>query len=354
MPQFHKILTIWYQQNKRDLPWRLNNNPYSVWVSEIILQQTRVDQGMNYYIQFIRRFPDVGSLAKASEDEVLKIWQGLGYYSRARNMHYAARQIMNEYNSQFPDSFNEIRKLKGVGDYTAAAIASISFGSGNAVIDGNVYRVLSRIFGIATPIDTSKGKKELSVLAHSLLDKHNPGQFNEALMDFGALQCIPRNPYCHQCPFKNQCVALKNNQVDFFPVRSKKVKQKNRYFNYLYITYGKYFFLEQRKTKDIWHNLYQFPLIETGEPIDETILISLPEFYNLFNGLKVKVEDAAPEVIHLLTHQRLYIRFFHISLTQSPINSKWIMTSKSDLSKFPMPKPIDNYLSDKFLHNSIL
>jgi A/G-specific adenine glycosylase len=354
MHDFYKILTIWYQQNKRDLPWRLNNDPYPVWVSEIILQQTRIDQGMTYFIRFINRFPNIESLANASEDEVLKIWQGLGYYSRARNMHHAARQIIEKYNSRFPDSYEEIRKLKGIGDYTAAAIASISFGSDNAVIDGNVYRVLSRIFGIATPIDSSKGKKELSALAHSLLDKQNPGQYNEALMDFGAMQCIPRNPNCHQCPFKNYCVALKKNQIDYFPVRSKKVKPKNRYFNYLYISYEIYFFLEQRKTKDIWHNLYQFPLIETGEPIDETILISLPEFYDLFNGLKVTVEHATPENIHLLTHQRLYIRFFQISLTQSPNNSKWIMTSKGDLSKFPMPKPIDNYLSDKFLHNSIL
>src|ERR1035437_3971325 len=237
MPDFHKILTLWYQQNKRDLPWRMNNDPYSVWVSEIILQQTRIDQGTAYYLRFIRRFPDIESLANSSEEEVLKMWQGLGYYSRARNMHHAARQIMTEFNGRFPDSYNIIRTLKGVGDYTAAAIASISFGSENVVIDGNVYRVLSRIFGIATPIDTTNGKKEFSILAHSLLDKQNPGIFNEALMEFGALQCVPRNPLCIQCPFQDRCVALKNNQIDQFPVKSKQPKQKNRYFNYLFINY---------------------------------------------------------------------------------------------------------------------
>jgi A/G-specific adenine glycosylase len=349
MHDFLKILTLWYQQNKRELPWRISNDPYSVWVSEIILQQTRIDQGMNYYMQFINRFPDISSLANASEDEVLKIWQGLGYYSRARNMHYTARQIMNEYNSRFPESYKEIRKLKGIGDYTAAAIASISYGSENAVIDGNVYRVLARIFGIATPIDTSKGRKEISVLAHSLLDRQNPGQFNEALMDFGALQCIPRNPSCTQCPFMNKCFALKNKQVDYFPVKSKQVEQKKRHFNYLYISYEKYFFLEQRKGKDIWHNLYQFPLIETFEPVDEKTLISSPEFNNLFDGLKVTVESSTPEITHLLTHQRLYIRFLEIRLTESIKKFPWIMTNERELSKFPLPKPIDNYLSDKFL-----
>jgi A/G-specific adenine glycosylase len=352
MHDFVKILTVWYQQNKRDLPWRSNNDPYSVWVSEIILQQTRIDQGMNYYFRFIQRFPDIESLARASEDEVLKIWQGLGYYSRARNMLYAARQIMEEYGGRFPASYVEIKKLKGIGGYTAAAIASISFGSVHAVIDGNVYRVLSRIFGIATPIDTSNGKKEFSEMAHSLIDKRNPGQFNEAIMDFGALQCIPRKPNCQQCPYNKNCLALKNDQVDLFPVKLKKVKQKDRYFSYLYIKNGEYFFLGQRKTKDIWHNLYQLPLIETNSPIDETILISLPEFKALFNEFKVTVEADGPEIIHLLTHQRLHIRFFQIDVCQMATNSEWIMINKRQLSKFPLPKPIDNYLSDKFLHHN--
>lgn len=345
MPDFHKILTLWYQQNKRDLPWRVNNDPYSVWISEIILQQTRIDQGTSYYLRFIRRFPDIETLANSSEEEVLKMWQGLGYYSRARNIHHAALQIVNEFNGQFPASYNIIRTLKGIGDYTAAAIASISFGSENAVIDGNVYRVLSRIFGIATPIDTSNGKKEFSALAHSLLDKQNPGIFNEALMEFGALQCVPRNPLCIQCPFQNRCVALINNQIEQFPVKSKQPKQKNRYFNYLYISHEGNFYLEKRQAKDIWHNLYQLPLIETSEQADETEIISQPEFQNLFNGLKVTIESVTPEIIHLLTHQRLHIRFFQISLSQQIINSPWLMTNESDVFRFPIPKPIDNYLT---------
>jgi A/G-specific adenine glycosylase len=345
MPYFHKILTLWYQQNKRDLPWRANNEPFLVWVSEIILQQTRIDQGTAYYLRFMSRFPNIESLANSSEEEVLKMWQGLGYYSRARNMHHAARQIMTDFNGKFPNSYHIIRTLKGIGDYTAAAIASISFGSENAVIDGNVYRVLSRIFGIATPIDTTIGKKEFSILAHSLLDKQNPGIFNEALMEFGALQCVPRNPLCIQCPFQDRCVALKNNQIDQFPVKSKQPKQKNRYFNYLFINYEGNFYLEKRSKRDIWHNLYQFPLIETMEQVSETEIISSQEFQNLFNGLKVTIESVTPESIHLLTHQRLHIRFFQITLSQPIINSPWIMTNKSDVFRFPIPKPIDNYLT---------
>ncbi len=354
MTDFHKILTLWYQQNKRDLPWRLNNDPYSVWVSEIILQQTRIDQGTNYFTKFINRFPDIYSLAVASENEILKMWQGLGYYSRARNMHHTAGQIVNKYNSRFPESYNELKKLKGIGEYTAAAIASISFGAKIAVVDGNVSRVLSRIFGIATPIDTSKGKKELAALANSLLNRQNPGQFNEALMDFGALQCTPRNPCCSECPFVDKCVAFVNNKVGFIPFKSKQIIQKNRFFNYLFINYKEYFFLEQRKAKDIWHNLYHFPLIETDEPVDKNILISLPEFKNLIKGSKVTVENYTPEITHLLTHQRLHIRFFHIRLTQLPENCQWIITENQEITKFPVPKPIEKYLSRKFKHHLIM
>lgn len=349
MPDFHKILTLWYQQNKRDLPWRLNNDPYLVWVSEIILQQTRIDQGTDYYLRFIERFPNIRSLAGATEEEVLKLWQGLGYYSRARNMHHAAHQIMEEFDGQFPGTYNNIRKLKGVGDYTAAAIASISFGSENAVIDGNVYRALSRIFGISTPIDTTTGKKEFSDLAHSLLDKQNPGLFNEALMEFGALQCIPRNPACSECPFQNICLALKNNTIHQLPVKSKQLKQKNRYFNYLFIQYKENFFLEKRQAKDIWHNLYQLPLIETDEQINEMEFISSKQFREFFSGLQVTVESIAPGIKHQLTHQRLHIRFFHISLSQPLTKSGSILTNLRDYHRFPVPKPIDNYLTNKVL-----
>ena len=352
MPDFHKILTLWYQQNKRILPWRANNEPYSVWVSEIILQQTRIDQGTDYYLRFIDRFPDIISLANASEEEVLKIWQGLGYYSRARNMHQAALQIMENFNGRFPDSYLNIRKLKGIGDYTAAAIASISFGSENAAIDGNVYRVLSRIFGITTPIDTANGKNEFSALAHSLLDKQNPGLFNEALMEFGALQCIPRNPQCAECPFQNRCIALKNNAIDQLPVKSKQPKQKNRYFNYLFIHHEGNFFLEKRQAKDIWHNLYQLPLIETIEHLSEAEIISSAEFQELFNGLSITIESVTPEIIHQLTHQRLYIRFIRISLSRPVTKFHWILTNSRDFHRFPIPKPIDIYLNDMDLNKS--
>lgn len=350
MPDFHKILTLWYQQNKRNLPWRTNNDPYSVWISEIILQQTRIDQGTAYYFRFINRFPDIKSLADSSEEEVLKMWQGLGYYSRARNMHHAAMQIMTEFEGKFPSSYNNIRMLKGIGDYTASAIASISFGLENAVIDGNVYRVLSRVYGVDTPIDTGNGKKEFSALAHSLLDKQNPGIFNEALMEFGALQCVPRNPLCFQCPFQDRCVAYNINKVEQFPVKSKLAKQKNRYFNYLFILCNDNFYLEKRQAKDIWHNLYQFPMIETQQSIDETKLLSSPEFQSLFNGLKMTIESVTPEIIHLLTHQKLHIRFFKISLSQKIIKSNWILTNMGEVSKFPVPKPIENYLITKLFN----
>lgn len=345
MPDFHKILIVWYQQNKRDLPWRTKNDPYLVWVSEIILQQTRINQGTAYYLRFIDRFPDIKSLSVASEEEVLKIWQGLGYYSRARNMHHAARQIIMEFNGQFPESYDNIRKLKGIGDYTAAAIASISFGSANAVIDGNAYRVLSRIFGISSPTDTAKGKNEFSALAHSLLDAKNPGLFNEALMEFGALQCIPRNPICFQCPFENRCLAFKNHLVEQLPVKSKQPELKNRYFNYLFIPCEGKFFLEKRLAKDIWQNLYQLPLIETVQTINEAELVSLPEFQKLFEGIELTINPVTPEIIHLLTHQRLHISFFNISISSQIIKSPWIVINYSEVSRFPVPKPIDNFLT---------
>ncbi len=349
MQDFHKILNLWYQQNKRILPWRKNHEPYSVWVSEIILQQTRISQGTDYFIRFIQQFPDIRSLASASEEEILKTWQGLGYYSRARNMHAAARQIINQYNGQFPETYDELKKLKGIGDYTAAAIASISFGAEKAVVDGNVFRVLSRIFGIQTPIDTLKGKKELSELAQSLLDKQNPGHYNEALMDFGAIQCTPRNPSCTACLFKDKCYAFLNSKIDYFPVRSKKVSQKKRYFNFLFIRHKNNFFFEQRIAKDIWHNLYQLPLIETFTQIDESELISIPEFASLIKGLKVTVKADSPTFIHPLTHQNLSIRFFQISLPKPIKNSAWIATDFKSFSRYPVPKPIEAYLTNKLL-----
>lgn len=347
MAEFHKILTLWYQQNKRDLPWRANNDPYFVWVSEIILQQTRVDQGTAYYLNFIERFPDVRSLAGADENEVLKVWQGLGYYSRARNMHFAARQIMNEFKGSFPDTIINIEKLKGVGGYTAAAIASISFGLPYAAIDGNVYRVLSRIFGIDTPIDSSKGKQEFSDLAAGLLDRSNPSIFNEALMEFGALQCTPQSPDCNRCPFGDQCIAFTHNEIAKLPVKSKKTKVKNRFFNYLFIRHEEYFYLEKREERDIWRNLYQFPLIESPKALTVTELINDARFKSVFSENQITIGSVTPEIIHVLTHQRLHVRFIEITLQKPADHLSWIKIHADEVPDYPVPKLIDNFLMSR-------
>jgi len=347
MPKFHKILTVWYQQNKRDLPWRTKKDPYWVWVSEIILQQTRVDQGTAYFLRFIERFPDVRTLADAPENEVLKLWQGLGYYSRARNMHVAARQIMNEFNGSFPDTIINIEKLKGIGSYTAAAIASIAFSLPYAAIDGNVYRVLARVFGIETPIDSTIGKREFSQLANELLDRQNPSVFNEALMEFGALQCTPQNPDCNSCPFRDQCIAFNQNKIAMRPFKSKKTKVKNRFFNYLFIRQAQYFYLEKREDKDIWRNLYQFPLIESTKALNIAELLSTEQFKSLFNGIDISVDAISPEIIHVLTHQRLHVRFIEINISISETSFPWIKVLPNEVHDFPIPKLIDNFLMGK-------
>jgi len=344
MGNFHKILTAWFKENKRILPWRSSNSPYQVWISEIILQQTRVEQGVGYYLRFIDRFPDIKTLAAASEEDVLLVWQGLGYYSRARNLHKAAQQIMKDFNAQFPDIYDDILKLKGIGSYTASAIASISFGLPYAVLDGNVFRVLSRIFGIKTPIDTTFGKKEFAALANSLLDKSDPGVYNEALMELGALQCVPRKPSCNICPFKDQCIAKKDNQIEYLPVKSKQPAQKNRYFNYLFINCKDKFYLHKREEKDIWHNLYQFPLIETETDLGETEVISTNLFREYINGSEAVIESVTPRIIHQLTHQRLHIRFFTIMINAPFKKSEWILINDKEISDYPLPNPIHNYL----------
>jgi len=347
MPQFHKILNDWYKQNKRDLPWRTNNVPYYVWVSEIILQQTRVDQGTDYFLRFIEKFPDIQSLASAPEIEVLITWQGLGYYSRARNMLVAARQVVNDFNGLFPETYENIKKLKGIGEYTAAAIASISFGLPFAAIDGNVYRVLSRIFGITSPVDSTKGKKEFTDLAMELIDQHNPGRFNEAMMEFGALQCTPRNPGCNTCPFQNQCMALSQSAVTQFPVKTNKIKVRHRFFNYLYLEHEKSIFLEKRETNDIWQNLYQLPLIESSKALTLEELLADKQFSSLFDKSDTVIGTVSREIIHLLSHQKLHVRFLEISVSKLQSNHKWLKILPENLAEYPIPKLIDNFLMEK-------
>lgn len=314
--EFSKKLIDWYSVNKRVLPWRLTTNPYYIWLSEIILQQTQVRQGLPYYEAFITKYPSVFDLAKADEDEVLKLWQGLGYYSRARNLHATAKYIVEELNGAFPDNYKGLLKLKGVGDYTASAIASICFKERAAVVDGNVYRVLSRYFGISTPINTTKGIKEFKTLAQELIDVKQPDVFNQAIMEFGAIHCTPKKPNCMSCPYKDSCIALNDGKVDVLPIKLKKLKVKKRYFNFLvFISEDDKTVLEKRTTKGIWQNLYQFPLVETSSNFDYE---DFSEYINVNNVIGQQYFELLQyndePIIHKLSHQHLYTTFWIVKI----------------------------------------
>lgn len=344
LEEYRKVLTDWYNRSKRELPWRGSRDPYQIWVSEVILQQTRISQGMDYYHNFLQTFADIRSLAMAPEEDVLKIWQGLGYYSRARNMHHAAKTVLSEHNGEFPNDYLSIRRLKGIGDYTAAAISSIAFDLPYAVVDGNVYRVLSRLFGISTPTDSPAGKKEYYDLAQMMLDTRCPGEFNQALMEFGALQCLPAQPLCHSCPLSLKCHAFTHHNISDFPVKSKLKKQKERFINYLYLHNGKYLFLEKREKKDIWRNLFQFPLIETTSRASPDEIFKSSIWEEIFKNLSITIESILPERIHLLTHQRLYIRFFSIRLPENWCPEQLIKVKMDEIARYPVPKPIETFL----------
>jgi len=337
-------LTHWYLQNKRDLPWRKTHEPYQIWLSEIMLQQTRIEQGLPYYYKFIEAYPSVFDLANAPADEVLKLWQGLGYYSRARNLHETAKYVASELNGKFPDSYKGLLKLKGVGDYTASAIASICYSEPVAVVDGNVYRVLSRIFGIDTPINSTAGIKEFKKLAQELLDKKDPATFNQAIMEFGALHCKPQNPKCDSCPFNDKCLALKNNSIKELPVKLKKTKIKKRYFNYLVFNLeDDKTILEQRTGKGIWNGLYQFPLVETEKLVQEEELVVLDDFIESVSNANIELElfNEVP-VVHKLSHQHLFTRFWLV-------NSKDLQENSVSLEKildYPVPVLIENFLNE--------
>ncbi|MEI7421361.1 MAG: A/G-specific adenine glycosylase [Prolixibacteraceae bacterium] len=344
MDEYRKVLTAWYNANKRELPWRGTADPYKIWVSEVILQQTRVQQGMEYYHNFLLAFPDVKSLAGAPEEEVLKVWQGLGYYSRARNMHHAARTILNNYGGTFPMDYASIRNLKGIGDYTAAAIASIAFNLPYAVVDGNVFRVLSRLFGLSTPIDSPSGKKEFYALAQEMLDTSRPGDFNQALMEFGAIQCIPGQPDCESCPLSPQCYACLNQDISSFPVKTNRVKQRERHLNYLCINWNDKLLLEKRGERDIWRNLYQFPLIETTLAKSPEEVINSAEWRVIVGNRRITLNSVSEVRTHILTHQRLMIRYFLLTMNGEELPDGTIAVSKSEIEKFAVPKPVEQFL----------
>lgn len=298
------------------MPWRETKNPYYIWLSEIILQQTQVKQGLPYYESFVAKYPTVFDLATAQESEVLKLWQGLGYYSRARNLHASAKYVSNELQGVFPDNYKNLLKLKGVGDYTASAIASICFNEATAVVDGNVYRVLSRYFGVATPINSSSGIKEFKQLAQTLIDKKQPAEFNQAIMEFGATQCKPQNPNCSVCPFNNGCIAFTKNKIADLPVKLKSAKAKKKHFNFVvFISNDNKTVLEKRVGKGIWQNLYQFPLIETNKEINYEVFKNLVENHKLIQKQPFELSLYNEEVIiHKLSHQHLYTKFWIVKL----------------------------------------
>jgi len=340
-------LINWYDINKRDLPWRDTDNPYVIWLSEIILQQTRVQQGLPYFNKFLNTFPDVKSFASASEQKVLKLWQGLGYYSRARNMLVCAKEVVSEHNGQFPSDFNKLLKLKGIGKYTAAAIASFSFKQVIPVLDGNVFRVLSRIYGIEDDISEMSSHKIFWSKAESLIPNKAPDKFNQAIMEFGALQCVPKSPNCDECVFKTQCFAYKHGLQDALPVKKKKIKKKIRYFNYFVIIHQNKVLVKERNTKDIWKGMYDFLLLETsGEQEFDQLIVNQAKFLSDLGSLATSSSNFK----HILTHQTIFAKFFMFSVDSR--KSFGVIKRKFDLEEIkaitldtlPVSRLIEKYL----------
>ncbi|MFN8316171.1 MAG: A/G-specific adenine glycosylase [Chitinophagales bacterium] len=347
--KFSSTLLHWHEhENFRSYPWRGEKNPYYIWLSEIIMQQTRSEQGLPYYLKFKTHYPTVRDLALAPMDTVLRDWQGLGYYSRARNLKATAELIHTHYNDVFPSTYSEILKLKGVGPYTAAAIASFAFGEPCAVVDGNVIRVLSRIFGIEEPFDTGAGKKAFDEKATSLIDKKNPALYNQAIMDFGATVCVPKNPKCGSCPFSGACFAYQKEMIDALPFRSKKLTIKNRYFYFLHLENKSGVVLQQRTTKDIWQDLWQFPLIELAAPPKKGIKTELKKMLPVDTAYTIEDEWTH---VQLLSHQKIHSRVLRISVPnlKSLLQENWQFVAKKKLDEFAFPKTLHLYLTEKKL-----
>ena len=327
MDAFAETLIGWYEEHKRDLPWRGETDPYKIWVSEIILQQTRVQQGWDYYLRFIDNFPNVKALADADEERVLKVWQGLGYYSRARNMHAAACEIMTVHHGQFPKEYDKILSLKGIGAYTAAAISSIAFHLSYPAVDGNVIRIISRIFGVCEDVTQPSVIKRITEICNEQIDRDRPGVFNQAAMDFGAMHCTPKNPQCEDCPFQSDCYALNNNLVEILPIKKKKAEQKHRYFHYtIYLSDNKTI-IEKRSENDIWKNMYQFPLTETGsDDFADTPVFSARE---------------------TLSHQIIHAHFYVKSVKKLPkLSGNQSIIDFDNIDQYPMPKIMTLFLRD--------
>lgn len=350
---FGRRLVKWYKIYKRDLPWRDTNDAYKIWLSEVILQQTRVDQGLAYYYKFISKYPDVESLARAQSDAVFKLWQGLGYYNRAANMLEAAKTIANDFSGKFPESAVELQKIKGIGPYTSAAIASIVFHEAVPVLDGNVSRVLSRIFGIDDPIDKSEGKKKITELSLKLMADLDPGNYNQALMEFGALHCKPKKPDCHNCIFQNSCYAFKLDVIDKFPVKKPKPKVRKRYIYYFLLEVmneNSAIYMKKRTAKDIWKNLYDFPSEEFTETADIGDLMETSTFVNALGGEKYTVANVSEVYIHKLSHQQIHATFIRLIVDKKlhlPIVNSLTLVDKNKIVEYPVPRLIDRYLREQ-------
>ncbi|MBS1532465.1 MAG: A/G-specific adenine glycosylase [Bacteroidetes bacterium] len=344
---FPDEIARWYLKNKRALPWRDTSDAYVIWLSEIILQQTRVEQGMPYFYRFLEAYPDVKSFAAAPEDEILRLWQGLGYYSRGRNMLKTARQITEQYGGIFPTKYDQLIKLKGIGEYTAAAISSFAADEAKAVVDGNVFRVLARYFGIDEPINSTKGKKLFQSLADELLNRNHPALHNQAMMEFGAVLCKPKLPDCKICPVRQGCFAFNNNKISILPKKIKKVTVRDRYFNYLLITDGDKVLMNKRDDTDIWANMYDLPLIETPSYIDPGDVTKLLHTHKPL-GDTFRILACYPEKLHLLTHQRIHAQFIHVENQSIKLEQKYFFIEVKNIKMLALPKIINVFLTKFF------
>lgn len=352
-PSFAQRLLAWRETHPRTLPWKAHPDAYTIWLSEIILQQTRVEQGLPYFERFREKYPTVEALAHAPEDDVMKLWEGLGYYSRARNLHGTAKMVASELGGRFPETFEGLLQLKGVGAYTAAAIASFAYNLPHAVLDGNVFRVLSRYLGIELPVDSTEGKKLFARRAQELLDKEEPAAYNQAIMDFGATWCTPRKPQCSDCPMSPDCQAFQQGLVEQLPVKSKKLEKKDRFFHYLVLRVNDQTLVRKRTEQDIWQQLYEFPMIEREAlTYDLDVLAQTPLWKELIGTTPYAAQQIVGPFRQILTHQHVTALFFEITLQrkQLPNTPLFIGVERKNLNNFAFPKVIDRYLKDKSLY----
>lgn len=342
MIELQQKLHLWYDDNKRDLPWRHTSDPYRIWISEIMLQQTQVSQGLPYYLRFMERFTTVQELASAEEDEVLKLWQGLGYYSRARNLHAASKQVIKNFNGFFPTSYDDLISLKGVGDYTASAVSSFSAGENRPCIDGNVIRVICRLFGIDIPYDIGEGQKAIRAVAEELLAKNNSATHNQAMMEFGALQCTPKKPSCDTCIFNDKCIALSKHQVQDLPIKSKKTKVQSLFLYYFVFQKDERIIIQQRSNSGIWKNLYEFPILESELKLKKAELLDhISSTYNLSTKTQI---DFSNTYTHILSHRKIQATFIHIKVEDTlPKNDKSQDISLGEMEKFPVSRLIERF-----------